>query len=112
MALTFDHASVDGVISAAGTHHLVSQITAANYQDLGEVTNPVSPVINNGVIVSLQNGSAWTVTETSYLSKLTVAAGASVRAPAGRTVTMTVNGTTIALVPGHTYSGNIELTVS
>jgi len=32
MALTFDHASVDGVISAAGTHHLVSQITAANYQ--------------------------------------------------------------------------------
>ena len=37
---------------------------------------------------------------------------ATVRAAAGHTVTMTVNGTATAIVPGHTYTGNIELTVS
>ncbi len=109
MVLTFDRASIDGVISAASTHHLVSPISAGNYQDLGEVTNAPAPVINNGVIVNLTNGSRWTVTGASYLSKLTVGAGAAVTAPAGHTLSMTVNGTPTTIVPGSTYTGAITL---
>lgn len=112
MALTFDNSSVDGVISAATTRHLVNPITAANYQDLGEVANTVSPVINNGVIVDLEGNSKWTVPGTSYLSKLVIGSGASVTAPQGRTVTMTVNGTPTPIQPGNTYTGDVELTVS
>jgi hypothetical protein len=111
MVLTFDHSSIDGVISAASTRHLVNPITAANYQDLGVVANTAAPVINNGVIVTLTNGAKWTVTGTSYLSKLSVGADASVTAPAGRTVSMTVNGNPTTIVPGGTYTGDINLTV-
>lgn len=112
MDLTFDSSTVDGVISAATTKHVVSPISSANYQDLGEVTNSVSPVINNGVIVDLEKGSRWKVTGTSYLSSLALDATSAVTGPAGETVTMTVNGVPTAIIPGNTYTGNIKLTVS
>ena len=112
MDLTFDNASIDGVISTATTTHLVSPISSANYQDLGEVTNAPSPVINNGVIVDLTGHSTWTVPATSYLSSLTIGTRDAVRAPAGKTLTMTVNGTPTTITPGQTYTGDIELAVA
>ena len=112
MILTFDDSSIQGVISAASTHHLVSPISSSNYQDLGEVTNTVAPVINNGVIVTLEGNSKWTVPDTSYLSKLVIGSNAIINAPDGRTVSMTVNGTPTPIVPGNTYTGNVELSVS
>jgi hypothetical protein len=112
MALTFNDASLNGVISAATTRHLVDPISSANYQDLGEVTNAVSPVVNNGVIVSLNGHSVWTVRGTSYLSSLTIGSAASIAAPTGKTLAMTINGTPTTITPGQTYAGNIELTVS
>jgi len=112
MALTFDDSSIDGVISAASTHHLVSPITAADYQDLGEVTNTASPAINNGVIVDLEGNSTWTVPGTSYLSKLVLGADATVTAPAGHRISMAVNGTPTQIIAGSTYTGDVELMVS
>ncbi len=98
------------MLSASETHHAISTITSAEYKQLGEVTNVVYPIINNGVIVNLNSGSRWTVTGTSYLSKLVVAADAAVTAPVGHTVTMTVDGVSTAIVPGSTYTGSIVLT--
>lgn len=112
LVLTFDRARVAGVISATASKHHVDTITAANYWELGEVTNTVGAVVNNGVLVTLGSGSRWTVTGTSYLSKLAVDADARVTAAPGRTLTMTVNGATTAITPGHTYAGAITLTVS
>ncbi len=112
MDLTFANASIDGIISAATTHHLVSPISSADYEDLGEVTNAVSPVINNGVIIALNGHSTWTVRGTSDLSSLTIGSGASISAPAGKTLTMTVNGTPTTITRGQTYTGNVELAVS
>ena len=89
----------------------ISPITSVDYKQLGEVTNIVHPIINNGVIVSLNGDSKWTVTGTSYLSKLVVAADAAVTAPVGHTVAMTVDGVTTTIVPGSTYTGSIVLTV-
>lgn len=64
------------------------------------------------MIVQLNSGSAWTVTGTSYLTKLTVASDAAVKAPRGKSVTMTVDGTATEIAAGGSYSGAIVLTVS
>jgi hypothetical protein len=108
LALTFTRSSVEGVISATATKHHISTITAAQYKALGEVTNTKQAVINNGVIVDLESGSRWTVTGTSYLSKLTVSADSAVAAHGGAP-SMTVDGVATAIVPGNTYSGAITI---
>jgi hypothetical protein len=111
MVLTFDNSKITGVISATRTAHAQSTITSADYKQLGVVSNTVTPVVNNGVIVTLGDRSAWTVTGTSYLSRLTVAAGAELTAPAGKSVAMTVDGVPTPIVPGTTYTGAVVLTV-
>jgi len=112
LVLTFDDSTVDGVISASTTDHAVDTITAAEYDQLGKVTNTVGPVVNNGVIVELAGDSAWTVNGTSYLSSLTVGPDASVLAPAGKTLSMSVDGVITPLEAGHSYTGNLVLTLS
>jgi hypothetical protein len=111
MVLTFEDSTVQGVISATRAEHRVSKIDSSNFYELGQVTNTVQPAVNNGVIVQLNSGSAWTVTGTSYLTRLTVAADAAVRAASGKSVTMAVDGTQTAIEAGGDYSGAIVLTV-
>jgi hypothetical protein len=60
---------------------------ADDYKMLGEVTNTPQAAVNNGVIMSLVNGSKWTVSSTCFLSSLTVQAGSSIVALPGYTVT-------------------------
>jgi hypothetical protein len=112
MVLTFTRSRVSGVISATQAQHLVAVITAANYQQLGEVVNEAQPVINNGVIVTVGSGSVWSVTGPCYLSKLVIAADAIVTGAGQREVTMTVDGTATAITPGQSYTGAIVLTLS
>jgi len=63
------------------------------------------------VHLTFDGASSWTVTDTCYLTSLTLAEGATVSAPAGQTVTMTVDGVSTAIGEG-TYSGKIVLSVS
>jgi hypothetical protein len=112
LVLTFDGCRVEGVISASTSKHAVGTISSANYRQLGEVTNTVGPVVNNGVIVTLAGRSRWTVTGTSYLSKLALDADAEVAASRGRKLTMTVDGVATAITPGGTYTGAIVLTAT
>ncbi|MFF4586329.1 hypothetical protein [Streptomyces sp. NPDC001388] len=111
MVLTFTGSSVEGVISATAAKHRVPSIDASTFHELGIVTNTAQPAVNNGVIVTLDSGSTWTVTGTSYLTSLTLADDAAVKAPRGRTVTLTVDGAVTALTPGSTYTGALTLTV-
>ncbi|MGI5459974.1 hypothetical protein ACQEWB_43810 [Streptomyces sp. CA-249302] len=112
LTLSFTGSTVEGVISASTAKHSVSTITSTEYREISEVTNTPSAVVNNGVLVTLGAGSTWTVTGTSYLSSLTLASDASVTAPSGKTVTLTVDGTTTAIKAGSTYTGALTLTVS
>jgi len=112
MVLTFEGASVEGVISATRAKHRVSSIDASTFYELGIVTNTARAAVNNGAIVQLNSGSRWTVTGTSYLTALTLAAGATVRAPRGKSVSMTVDGTATAITAGTGYTGAITLTVA
>jgi hypothetical protein len=108
MVLTFENTEIAGVITASQSKHAKSSIGAEDYKLLGEVTNTPGPVINNGVIVSLDDKSTWTVTGASYLSSLTIADGATVTGPEGQEITMTVNGKKTAVKAG-TYKGDIVI---
>jgi hypothetical protein len=111
MALTFKNASVTGVITSSTAVHSQAEITSTDYRLLGEVTNTASEAVNNGVLVSLSEGSKWMVTGTSYLTSLTVGGGSYVVAPKGYNVTMTINGVETKIQSNTTYTGTIMLTV-
>ena len=113
VALNFTNTRVEGVISSATQAYRegLTEITEKNRIELSNVTQTPAPTVNNGVIVTLDGSSVWTVTDTSYITALTVPAGAKLIAPAGKTLTMTVDGVETAIGPG-SYAGKIVLTVS
>jgi hypothetical protein len=112
LILSFRRSSVEGVVSASTSRHAVSTIASADWQQINHVTNTPQPAINNGVIVKLSAGSRWTVTGTSYVTKLVVGADAVVQAPPGKILTLTVGGTTTPLTAGTTYTGALTLSVT
>jgi hypothetical protein len=107
LVLDFAGSELTGVISAAVAKHLKPVIGAADYEALGRVSNTPAPALNNGVIVKLSD-SRWTVTGTSYLSSLTIGPDAQLNAPAGKALTMTVDGVATPIRPGR-YQGDIVL---
>jgi hypothetical protein len=110
LALDFVQTNVTGVISAATAKHRVPQITKYNREEIGELNLTPAPAVNNGVNVSLDGQSTWTVTGTSYLTRLTLADGAQVLAPAGKQLSVTVDGAPASLTPG-TLTGHITIQV-
>ena len=83
--VTFDNASITGVISSAWANHVDADgnalpggtvIPADSSLDchlgMGRVKNTAAPTVNNPVYLTLENGAVWNVTGTSYLAKLTV----------------------------------------
>ena len=104
MALTFDNTVVNGIISASKALHRVEKVCKENCEELGEVINTAQNVVNNGVIVTLKNGSVWNVAGTSYLSSLTIEEGSQVVG------TLTVDGAETELKPG-TYTGDLVVTI-
>ncbi|WP_252131608.1 hypothetical protein [Clostridium caldaquaticum] len=111
LSINFDNAKITGTISASTAKHEISSIGAEDYKKLGEVTNTANAAVNNGVVVSLTNGSTWIVNGNSYLTGLTIADSSKITAPEGYKVTMTVNGVEKNITAG-TYTGNILLKVT
>jgi hypothetical protein len=101
-----------GAISSTLAVHHVDSIDSSQWRQLGEVVNTPEAAVNNGALVSLSGDSHWTVTGTSYLTRLWIQRGSTIAAPSGKTLTATVNGTAVSLHAGHTYTGDIELSVS
>jgi len=116
LGLTFSKASIIGVISASDALHYYNgkyypKIGKDDMKAFNRVINTPSPAVNNGVIVSLTNGSIWTVTGTSCLTSLTIDEGSTITAPKGNNVTMTVDGVAKTIEAGE-YKGKIVLTVT
>ncbi|MDB9823438.1 right-handed parallel beta-helix repeat-containing protein, partial [Deltaproteobacteria bacterium] len=63
----------------------------------------------SATVKSVDTGSTWEVTETTNLSELTIADSATIKAPDGYLVTMTVNHIETGIEPG-SYEGEIVLT--
>lgn len=113
----FRNSHLTGAITeAATTHATASDGTELSfshpelYKLVGEFVHTYAAT-GKGMTVQLDGDSSWVVSKTSYLSRLVLATGARVRAPDGKTLTMTVNGVTQAIKAGQHYSGTIVLTV-
>ena len=105
MAVTLKNVEYTGRITASVSKHRVPKVSKENCEELGEAVNTPGPVCNNGVIVSLEEGTVWTVTADCYLSSLTIAEGTEVKG-----AKLTVDGAAAELKPG-TYTGDVRLTV-
>lgn len=112
LGITLKNTTIEGIISSAVQYYRdgLTEITAANRIELGNITQEAAPTVNNGVVLSLDSSSCWIVTETSYITSLTLEAGAAVTAADGKTLSVTVDGTEVELAPG-SYTGKIVLTV-
>ena len=110
LGLTFRNVQMTGVISSATQAYRegLNLITEKNREELSNVTQTAAPTVNNGVVLSLDQDSVWTVTGTSYLTALTLAEGAKVTGVDGRPLTMLVDGAETPIAPG-TYTGKIAL---
>jgi hypothetical protein len=117
--VTFEKASIKGAITTAiVTNALgpngeeITMKTPQLYKLIGEVSNTYCATAEKfGIAVSLDAGSRWDVDKTSYLTGLTLAKGATVTAPNGYSVTMTVDGVRTPIETG-AYRGKIVLAVA
>jgi hypothetical protein len=111
--LKFAGVKVNGIISGATAAYRdgVTIIDVSNNKEISTVTQTAHEPVNNGVIVSFDKDCIWTVAGTSYLTSLTIASGAIIKAPAGKILTMIVDGAKKAIAPG-SYKGKIVLTVT
>jgi hypothetical protein len=105
------NAKLTGRISSAKAAYApgVTKITKENCEELGEITETVAPAINNGVILTLEGDSCWTVTGKCYLTALNLGEHATIRSSTG-TLRLLVNGVEAPLMPAN-YRGSIELLV-
>lgn len=106
LVLTLDHVELEGVISASRAQHSVKKISGENRKEIYQVYDTPCPVVNNGVIVTLKNGTVWTVVGKSYISALHIDETSEIRTPDGCAVKLVVNGEEIPYAPGD-YTGDI-----
>ena len=106
LVLTLDNVKLEGVISASRAQHSVKKISGSNRKEIYQVYDTPCPVVNNGVIVTLKNGTEWTIIGHNYLSALHVDATSVIKTPDGCGVELTVNGKEIPYAPGD-YEGDI-----
>ena len=133
--LTFDNATINGNISASYVNHVdpvtgdVTDTVKApldfdlpydyktnpytpteSYKGVARIENTPTPAKNNGVILALTYGTTWNISETCYLTKLTIDSSSTIVAPEGQTVTMTVDGEETTISEGE-FTGAITLLV-
>lgn len=111
LGLTLVDTTITGIISSATQHYRegLTLIDESNRREMSNITQKAAPTVNNGVIVSLDRTSRWTVTGTSYITALELAPGAVVDAPEGKTLKATLDGKAIDLAPGR-FAGKLVLT--
>jgi hypothetical protein len=113
LGVNLTNGRVEGIISSATQSYRegLTFIGPENREDESNITQTAAQTVNNGVIVSLDKKSEWIVTGTSYITALTIAKGAEVKAPEGKSLTMLVNGKKTKIEAG-TYTGKIQMVVN
>ena len=113
MGVNLKGSQITGIISSAGQAYRegLTRIDESNREELSNVTQWAAPTVNNGVVVSLDSGSAWTLTDTCYITGLTLADGAVLKAAGGKRLSMTVDGVETPVQSG-AYIGKIVLSDS
>ena len=104
--------ALTGIISSAKQEYRegLNLITWDNRDELSNITQTAALPVNNGVVVTLDKDSRWTVTGDSYLTSLTLAPGAVIEGADGRSVSMTVDGVETGISAG-SYTGVIAVSI-
>lgn len=101
------HIHIRGNVSAAKEHHVNvapgGHITKETYYEIGNIAVDPVPVSTSGVILILSDGSTWTPTDKSYLSRLELGADCTLYG------TLIVDGAPVQPEPGQIYCGNIQV---
>lgn len=110
--LTLDSASLEGrITTSVATPRSGHETSRERFMEVGDVVNAPTPAgADHRLNVSLLNGARWTVTGTSHVSRLSLAEGAHLAAPAGARLELRVNGRLLPLAAG-VYEGAVELKV-
>jgi hypothetical protein len=112
MIVTFEETTITGAITTGTTTPVGEKPSVKTYYLIGEVNNTYCETDSeHGLKVSFDGNSTWVVDKTSYLTGLTVSRGATITAPKGYSVTMTVDGIDKPIKTG-TYKGKIVLKVT
>jgi len=120
MNIRFENSKITGAITTAAAVHdvgpngesLAMEDDPHLYELIGKQTAAYAPIeSNNGVTVSLNEKSAWTVNKTSYITGLDIAEDSFLIAPAGCNLHMEINGVRTMIKPG-AYKGKISLIVT
>lgn len=111
LSMNLKNTRIEGVISSAVAAYRegLTQIEEDQRLELSNIVQTAAPTVNNGVHVAMDDYSTWVVAGTSYLTRLTLGAGAIVKPLAGKQLHMTVDGQETALISGKTYQGHIVL---
>ena len=112
LTLNLKNTKLEGIVSSATQHYRegLKFLEETIREELSNVTQTPAPTVNNGVLVSLDEKSVWTVTGDSYITSLTLAEGAVVTAPSGKKLAVTVDGQPTQLAAG-TVTGKIHIAV-
>ena len=112
LTLNLKNTKLDGIVSSAIQHYRegLKFLEETIREELSNVTQTPAPTVNNGVLVSLDEKSVWTVTGDSYITSLTLAEGAVVTAPSGKKLAVTVDGQPAQLAAG-IVTGKIHIAV-
>lgn len=112
VVLTFKNCTVTGGITTGTVTHHQGEPSEDQWWLIGTVKGAYGPVEGDkGTTASFDATSKWIVDKDCWLSGLTIAEGAEITAPQGKTLTMTVDGKATAIVPG-SYTGKIIMTVA
>jgi hypothetical protein len=119
MVVNFEKTTITGAITTATAEHavgpngekLVMKEETDLYYLIGDIKETYCATNEKfGVKISLDKNSKWIVSKTSYLTGLTIAEGASVIAPAGYKLTLSVDGAAKEIKAGE-HKGKITLAV-
>jgi hypothetical protein len=110
LGVNLKNTAVTGLITAASQAYRegLTLITWENRDELSNVTQTAAKPVNNGVVVTLDETSRWSVTGTCYLTALSLKPGAVLEGADGKCLSLWINGQQTPVTPGD-YQGQIEL---
>lgn len=113
-----DNARVTGRIAPTSSIHIDengnqnTHFGMEQYYHLGHLRNRVHYNGANDISLTLEGDAVWTVRDSSLLTKLVIGADASLRAPEGKTLTVSVDGKPVDCRPGMELEGQIVLEIA